>query len=149
MPLMHPRNCSHLLVSTCCCFPTMLTWLTWLEEPQAPPVTNAASGGYGAAWMRDSIKARKTADSSKINPLHELNSYLKAPLEEVEDIIGWWGVRCIPSFSDQPSVLIILASLIAIPNAISHCKRLSCHPGLSCTIRTRLLEQRHHRCCTS
>jgi hypothetical protein len=57
--------------------------------------------------MRDSIKARRAADSSQMDPLHELNSYLNGPLEEVEDIIGWWGVCCI---------LIILGSTVLIFN---------------------------------
>ena len=123
MPPMLPRNCSPLLVSACYCFQT--TMLTWLEESQGPLITNAASSAYGAAWMRDSIKARKATDSSKIDPLEELNSYLKAPLEDVEDIIGWWGVRCIP--------IILRSTVLTFNFSITRCNT-QLYPTLPKTI---------------
>lgn len=43
--------------------------------------------------MRAAVNARVSVDRSKADPQEELRSYLTAPLEIVDDVIAWWGVR--------------------------------------------------------
>ena len=52
---------------------------------------------YGQAWMRASMKSRQQADQATRSPRDELQMYLSSPLEEVDDVIAWWGVS--PSYS--------------------------------------------------
>ena len=64
-----------------------------VQDTAAGDVENTPTKGvYGHSWMRASVKACKDQDSTKNNPLEELNVYLMAPLEEqVDDVIVWWG----------------------------------------------------------
>ena len=50
---------------------------------------------YGHSWMRATVQARKAQDRRTSNPREELEQYLAAPLEEVQNIVGWWGVSSI------------------------------------------------------
>lgn len=43
--------------------------------------------------MRAAVQNRRAADSAKADPRGELRAYLAAPLENIEDVVGWWGVR--------------------------------------------------------
>ena len=45
--------------------------------------------------MRDAIKSRLVADTASQAPHQELIDYLAAPLEDVNDIVAWWGVSII------------------------------------------------------
>ena len=47
---------------------------------------------YGHSWMRATVQARKAQDRTGRNPREELGQYLTAPLEDVDDVVGWWGV---------------------------------------------------------
>ena len=47
---------------------------------------------YGHAYMCAAIKSCQTSDSAKQDPCQELIAYLSAPVEEVEDVVAWWGV---------------------------------------------------------
>jgi hypothetical protein len=38
------------------------------------------------------VVARQVAEHATWNPQQELHMYLEAPLEQVENIIEWWGV---------------------------------------------------------
>jgi hypothetical protein len=42
--------------------------------------------------MLSAVNARKAADRMKANPREELARYLQAPLENVDDVVAWWGV---------------------------------------------------------
>jgi hypothetical protein len=49
--------------------------------------------------MRNAVKSRLATDAAKRAPRQELIDYLAAPLEEVDDIVAWWGVRiCVRNF---------------------------------------------------
>ena len=53
---------------------------------------SAQVGSYGHSWMRETIKSRLASDVVSRNPRQELQDYLTAPLEEVDDVVAWWGV---------------------------------------------------------
>ena len=42
--------------------------------------------------MRETIKARLASDIVSRSPRQELQDYLAAPLEDVDDVVSWWGV---------------------------------------------------------
>lgn len=42
--------------------------------------------------MRNAIKSRVANDVRKRSPQQELDDYLAAPLEDVADVVVWWGV---------------------------------------------------------
>jgi hypothetical protein len=42
--------------------------------------------------MRATVQARRAQDRTGRNPREELDHYLAAPLEDVDDAVGWWGV---------------------------------------------------------
>ncbi|KAG2354069.1 hypothetical protein BDR07DRAFT_637171 [Suillus spraguei] len=48
---------------------------------------------YGHSWMRSAILSRQSSERTIDNPHQELNMYLTSPLEEVGDVVHWWGVR--------------------------------------------------------
>lgn len=56
------------------------------------PARNAASGQYGYSWMRASVRSRQEAERVSSGPRDELKRYLDSPLEEVNDVVAWWGV---------------------------------------------------------
>ncbi|KAF7372391.1 HAT dimerization [Mycena venus] len=41
--------------------------------------------------MKAKILARKQQDASVNDPRQELKAYLNSPLEEVDDVVAWWG----------------------------------------------------------
>lgn len=61
------------------------------EHPVAvQPLTR--QGSYGHSWMRDAIKSRLTNDAASQRPRQELDDYLTAPLEDVDNVVARWGV---------------------------------------------------------
>ena len=42
--------------------------------------------------MMRAVGERKAADRSKAGARDELDTYLKAPLEDTRDVVAWWGV---------------------------------------------------------
>ena len=56
--------------------------------------------------MQDAIKARVASDAVGCSPQQKLQDYLKAPLEDIADIVGWWGVSIDNAFSIHISPLI-------------------------------------------
>jgi hypothetical protein len=48
---------------------------------------------YGQSWMRATVQARKASDRATASPREELRLYLESPLEFVDDVVKWWGVR--------------------------------------------------------
>lgn len=53
---------------------------------------SSRTGSYGHTWMRNAIKSRVANDVRKRSPQQELDDYLAAPLEDVADVVVWWGV---------------------------------------------------------
>ena len=51
-----------------------------------------ASGQYGYSWMHASVRSRQQAERAGSGPRDELKRYLDGPLEEVNDVVAWWGV---------------------------------------------------------
>lgn len=49
-------------------------------------------GSYGHSWMRDAIKSRLANNAASQRPRQELEDYLTAPLEDVDNVVAWWGV---------------------------------------------------------
>ena len=43
--------------------------------------------------MRATVQACQAQHCTTISLWYELDQYLAAPLEDVEDIVTWWGVR--------------------------------------------------------
>ena len=43
--------------------------------------------------MRATVQAFQAQHCATISLWYELDQYLAAPLEDVEDIVAWWGVR--------------------------------------------------------
>jgi len=54
--------------------------------------SSARVGSYGHSWMRDAIKSRVASDAVGRSARQELQDYLTTPLEDVEDVVAWWGV---------------------------------------------------------
>ena len=52
----------------------------------------ASNGQYGHAYMCAAMKSCQNADTVRKDPRQELEAYLAAPLEDVADVIAWWGV---------------------------------------------------------
>jgi hypothetical protein len=42
--------------------------------------------------MRETIKTRLASDTVSRSPRQELRDYLSAPLEDVDNVVAWWGV---------------------------------------------------------
>jgi hypothetical protein len=65
-----------------------------INEPAsaAPQTRPLLENQYSDTWMCEAIKACQAADQLVHNPHQELTLYLSLPLEEVNDIVAWWGV---------------------------------------------------------
>lgn len=62
-------------------------------------VAGTAGGSYGYSWMRATVRSRKDAERAKTNPREELRMYLESPLEDVQDVVLWWGVSLMLTLS--------------------------------------------------
>ena len=47
---------------------------------------------YGYSWMHASVRSHQEAEHVSSGPRDELKRYLDSPLEEVNDVVAWWGV---------------------------------------------------------
>jgi hypothetical protein len=47
---------------------------------------------YGHSWTRATVEVQRAQDCAGRNPHEELDQYLAAPLEDVDDVVRWWGV---------------------------------------------------------
>lgn len=50
---------------------------------------------YGRSWVLAAVQAHQASDRTQLNPRAELTTYLRSPLEQAEDVVGWWGVSLI------------------------------------------------------
>lgn len=74
---------------------------------------------YGNSWMRKILQSRQACDHSTENSRKELRMYLESPLENVENVMAWWGVRFCVLWCYMNS-FVIVATFCAVPNAFSH-----------------------------
>jgi hypothetical protein len=74
------------------CFPSMSTSG---ENQHSMAHDDNTHATYGYSWMLCAIKESSAANCSKAGAHDELETYLDK-LENVVDIIGWWGVS-VPS----------------------------------------------------
>ncbi|KAG1767593.1 hypothetical protein EV702DRAFT_1282555 [Suillus placidus] len=54
---------------------------------QAPP----GQAQYGCSWVLAAVQARQASDCTQLRPHAKLTAYLQSPLEQMEDVVGWWG----------------------------------------------------------
>jgi hypothetical protein len=47
--------------------------------------------------MRDAIKSRLAIDAASQHPRQELDDYLTAPLEDIDNVVAWWGIHSPPT----------------------------------------------------
>jgi hypothetical protein len=66
--------------------------------------------------MREAIKFRLASDVVSHSPCQELQDYLATPLEEVDDVVAWWGV----SEQYDPNSYCLTLLLIAPLRSVSH-----------------------------
>ena len=52
----------------------------------------AASRQYGYSYMRAAVQSRQVTERSSANPRNELEKYINGALEDVENVVAWWGV---------------------------------------------------------
>ncbi|KAG1777838.1 hypothetical protein EV702DRAFT_1196621 [Suillus placidus] len=80
--------------------PTEKIHETASSAPVGPSVTAppslACQGSYGHNWMRNSVKSRIVNDTATRRPHQELEDYLDAPLEDVDNVVAWWGHHSAP-----------------------------------------------------
>jgi hAT family C-terminal dimerisation region len=43
--------------------------------------------------MKKTLQNHQVRDHLAVNPCKELCMYLESPLEDVENVVAWWGVR--------------------------------------------------------
>jgi len=56
------------------------------------PSSLAHQGSYGHSWMRDTVKSRVASDTASQRPCQELEGYLASLLEDIKNVVAWWGV---------------------------------------------------------
>jgi len=62
------------------------------EPAVVAPSSLAHQGSYGHSWMRDAVKSRVASDTASRRPRQELKDYLASPLEDIKNVVAWWGV---------------------------------------------------------
>ena len=51
-----------------------------------------SNGQYGYSWMRAAVRSRQDAERTNSEPRDELRRYTESPLEDVNNVVAWWGV---------------------------------------------------------
>jgi len=76
------------------------------------PAQNAPTAPVqcGNSWIRAKVQACKNKDIATVNPRDELNAYLKAPLQNVANVVAWWGHHS----SQYPTLARIARNYLAI-----------------------------------
>jgi hypothetical protein len=59
-------------------------------------VVMSGKGHYGFSYMQAAVMARQSADRASTSARDELQTYLGASLEQVDDVVAWWGVCTYP-----------------------------------------------------
>jgi len=85
--------------------------------------------------MRDAVKPHIALDATSHRSHQELDDYLAAPLEDVDNVVAWWGVSLHFIFYDSELILLAVP-FYTVPYNISHHKRLPGHSRFCCSIRT-------------
>ncbi|KAF8200467.1 hypothetical protein K438DRAFT_1758694 [Mycena galopus ATCC 62051] len=57
-----------------------------------PPPAPTAEPAAEETPIRAKVQGRKNKDFETVNPRDELKAYLAAPLENIDDVVAWWGV---------------------------------------------------------
>ena len=113
--------------------------------------TRPSNGQYSSSWMRTAVQFHHDAEHSVSEPHDELKRYIESPLEDVENVVIWWGVSDDGMiFTGMPEftyTVKIAASLGTIPNTLKDGKGLSCYPRLSYSLRESILEWWYHWHC--
>ncbi|KAG1827950.1 ribonuclease H-like domain-containing protein [Suillus subalutaceus] len=90
------------------------------EPSIAAPASLARHGSYGHSWMCDAVKTRVANDTANRRPRQELDDYLAAPLEDVENIVACTiPFNIPPSHALQRITLAIRGSAVASERAFS------------------------------
>ncbi|KIK43880.1 hypothetical protein CY34DRAFT_803305 [Suillus luteus UH-Slu-Lm8-n1] len=112
---------------------------------KSSPVSTVPSlsrqGSYGQSWMRDAIKARVSHDTARQRPRRELEDYLAAPLEDVENVVAWWGHHSI----QYPTIARIAKDYLAIQGSAVASERAFSSGGITGTTRRNCLLPGHSR----
>ena len=59
------------------------------------PASSTQESTYGHSWMHNASKSCLATDAASRAPCQEHVDYLAAPLEDVNDIVAWWGVSIV------------------------------------------------------
>ncbi len=62
--------------------------------------------------MHAAVKSRQDADHAKQSPQEELQAYLTSPLENVENVVAWWGVSTVEYLVHEKTRLTTAFSII-------------------------------------
>lgn len=68
---------------------------TTVDAPSEAPMETEptkTSRGRGLKFLQDSVRSFQKKTQGQVSPRDELEEYLKASIEEVEDPVLWWGV---------------------------------------------------------
>lgn len=103
--------------------------------------SSAWVGSYRHSWMCDAIKSCVARNAVGHSPHQELKDYLEAPLEDVDDVVAWWGVSV--KFVVELFFILIFwrfffsaAPFYSVFHLVKDCQGLPCHSGLCCCFWT-------------
>ena len=54
--------------------------------------THPSNGQYGYRWMRAAVRSRQDTERTSSEPRDKLKRYIESPLEDVNNVVAWWGV---------------------------------------------------------
>ena len=108
--------------------------------------SSGRSSQYGHSWMRSAVQSCHNAERTSSRPHDELKWYMESPLEDVADVIVWWGVRDHRMVSSTITNAIV-ASHHAVSDTLEDGKRLSCYPRVCNSFGTCILKWWYHWHC--
>lgn len=94
-------------------------------DSQAPP----GQAQYGRSWVLAAVQARQASGRTQLRPHAELTAYLQSPLEQTEDVVGWWGVSLFFLSLRVHLHQLHTAPSVTISDTFTHGPRLFSHPG--------------------
>ncbi|KAF7364524.1 HAT family dimerization domain-containing protein [Mycena venus] len=81
---------------------------------------------FGNSRIRAKVQARKNKDIARINPHDELRAYLRAPLQNIDNVVAWW---------EYPTLARIARDYLAIQGSAAPSERAFSNGSLTGTAR--------------
>lgn len=112
--------------------------------------TRPSNGQYGSSWMQAAVRFCHDAERLVSEPHDKLKRYVESPLEDVENVVTWWGVSAIFTATLKSRLHLHSPNYSITLYSTQHSQGwqgISHYPRLSYSLRESILEWWYHWHC--